>query len=217
MEHRTKEAQVADTLREGIIAGRYPRGSRLKQAEIAAALQTSSTPVREALKILEAEGYVQAASYRGCVVAPFDLRASQEVASLRVQLEVLLVRHAAARITADEVRELQELSRKYAHAVRLQDKTGARALNYRFHWRIYDIADQPQTSHFVQILWAKYPFDLQLQAKGRTQRSVVEHQQVLEALAAGDVAAALLGMRDHIELGWRDLRDSLNIEASAKG
>ena len=60
MQFRTKEEQVADFLREGIIAGRFPRGARLKQQEIASLLQTSITPVREALKLLEAEGYVAA-------------------------------------------------------------------------------------------------------------------------------------------------------------
>ena len=58
VQFRTKEEQVADFLREGIIAGRYPRGARLKQQEIADLLRTSITPVREALKMLAAEGYV---------------------------------------------------------------------------------------------------------------------------------------------------------------
>ena len=56
MEYRTKEEQVADYLREGIISGRLPRGARLKQTEIAQELKISITPVREALKLLEAEG-----------------------------------------------------------------------------------------------------------------------------------------------------------------
>ncbi len=69
MDFRTKEEQVADFLREGIISGMFPRGSRLKQAEIAERLQLSITPVREALKLLEAEGYITGNSYRGaCVV-----------------------------------------------------------------------------------------------------------------------------------------------------
>ena len=79
MQFKTKEEQVADYLREGIIAGRIERGARLKQQEIATQLSTSITPVREALKLLEAEGYVTGDSYKGAVVAPFDLEASTEV------------------------------------------------------------------------------------------------------------------------------------------
>ena len=77
MDFRTKEEQVADFLREGIISGMFPRGSRLKQAEIAERLQISITPVREALKLLEAEGYINGNSYRGACVVPFDATASK--------------------------------------------------------------------------------------------------------------------------------------------
>src|SRR6266567_5246279 len=100
MEFRTKEEQVADYLREGIIAGRFPRGARLKQQEIASLLNTSITPVREALKLLEAEGYVRGDNYRGAVVAPFDLEASTETLNLRILLETQLARGAAERATA---------------------------------------------------------------------------------------------------------------------
>src|ERR1700741_1293239 len=87
MEYRTKEEQVADYLREGIIAGRFPRGIRLKQLEIANLLQTSIPPVREALKLLAAEGYVVGDSYRGATVAPFDISASNEMLHLRILLD----------------------------------------------------------------------------------------------------------------------------------
>src|SRR5687767_4990833 len=99
MHFRTKEEQVADYLREGIIAGRFPRGARLKQQELATLLQTSITPVREALKLLAAEGYVTGDSYRGATVAPFDISASAETLHLRVLLETQLVRGAIERAT----------------------------------------------------------------------------------------------------------------------
>lgn len=65
LKHQTKEERVADYLREGIISGRFPRGSKLKQAEIAGMIGTSITPVREAIKLLEAEGFVLGSSHRG--------------------------------------------------------------------------------------------------------------------------------------------------------
>src|SRR5690554_7623057 len=94
MDYRTKEEKVADYLREGIISGTYPRGSRLKQAEIAEQLNLSITPVREALKLLEAEGYITRDSYRGASVVPFDADASDEILQLRLILEARLVQAA---------------------------------------------------------------------------------------------------------------------------
>ena len=58
MDFKTKEEYVAEFLREGILSGRLPLGMRLKQADIAEQLKLSITPVREAFRILEAEGYV---------------------------------------------------------------------------------------------------------------------------------------------------------------
>jgi DNA-binding GntR family transcriptional regulator len=210
LQSRTKEEQVADFLREGIISGRIPRGTRLKQQEIATLLKTSITPVREALKLLAAEGYVLGDSFRGATVAPFDIEASSEVLSLRIQLETKLVQGAAERVTSADIAELRVLAGAFAKAFDAGDNEAARAANYRFHHRMFEIARMPQTLHFVQILWARYPFDLINRLKGRVSRAADEHDDMLAALIAGDVAAAMLATRQHIEAGFRELRDSVS-------
>jgi DNA-binding GntR family transcriptional regulator len=209
MEFRTKEEQVADYLREGIIAGRFPRGARLKQQEIATLLNTSITPVREALKLLEAEGYVSGDSYRGAVVAPFDIDTSTETLNLRILLETQLVRGAVEHASAADIAELKVLAREFATAFEAGDNETARAANYRFHHRMFEIARMPQTLHFVQILWARYPFDLINQLKGRVSRAASEHEDLLRAFIANDVAAAMLATRQHIEAGWLELKHSV--------
>jgi len=202
MEFRTKEEQVADFLREGIISGMFPRGSRLKQAEIAERLQLSITPVREALKLLEAEGYITGNSYRGACVAPFDVSASVEVLDLRLQLESRLIRATAEKVTAQDIAALQALNAEFEQAFSLGDRAAARGINYRFHQRLYSMAAMPQTLHFVQILWARYPFDLINAVAGRGKHAAAEHDEILRALSSGDVSAAMLAMRKHIESGW---------------
>lgn len=209
---RTKEEQVADFLREGIISGRYPRGTRLKQQEIATLLQTSITPVREALKLLAAEGYVTGDSYRGATVAPFDLTASTETLNLRILLETQLVRGAVENATAADMEELRMLAADFSQAFAAGRNEAARAANYRYHHRMFEIARMPQTLHFVQILWARYPFDLINRLKGRVSRAAQEHDALLEAFIASDVAAAMLATRQHIEAGWLELRDALEAE-----
>jgi DNA-binding GntR family transcriptional regulator len=67
----------------------------------------------------------------------------------------------------------------------------------------------PQTLHFVQILWARYPFDLINRLEGRVSRAADEHDDMLAALIAGDAAAAMLATRQHIETGFRELRESV--------
>jgi len=209
MHYRTKEEQVADFLREGIISGRFPRGARLKQQEIATMLNTSITPVREALKLLAAEGYVLGDNYRGATVAPFDIEASSEVLALRILLETQLVRGAVACVTSEDIAELKVLADKFAAAFEAGENEAVRAANYRFHHRMFEIARMPQTLHFVQILWARYPFDLINRLKGRVSRAAEEHEELLAALIAGDTATAMLATRQHIEAGFNELRRSV--------
>ncbi len=211
MDYRTKEEQVADFLREGIIAGRFPRGARLKQLDISKMLRTSITPVREALKILEAEGYVTADSYRGSTVAPFDISASTEILNLRILLETQLVRTAVEKALATDLEELSRMAAEFEHAVHQKENEAARAANYRFHRRIHDIPDMPQTLHFVQILWARYPFDLINKVEGRVDRAVAEHAELLKCMIAGDAAGAMVATRRHIESGWLELQKSLDL------
>jgi DNA-binding GntR family transcriptional regulator len=212
---QTKEERVADFLREGIISGRYPRGTRLKQQEIADLLDTSITPVREALKLLAAEGYVTGDSFRGATVAPFDIEASTETLNLRILLETQLVKGAVEKATAEDIAELRKLASIFETAFEAGRGEEARAANYRFHHRMFEIAQMPQTLSFVQILWARYPFDLINRLKGRVSRAAQEHEDMLGAFIAGDVAAAMLATRQHVEAGWQELRDSLAAEIAS--
>ena len=205
---RTKEEQVADFLREGIISGMFPRGSRLKQAEIAERLQLSITPVREALKMLEAEGYVTGNSYRGACVVPFDASASEEVLELRLLLESRLLRGTIEKVTAQDIIELRALADEFERAFDVGDRATARGVNYRLHRRLYSIADMPQTLHFVQNLWARYPFDLINAVEGRGKEAAKEHNEILNGLLNGDASAAMLAMRKHIESGWALIRST---------
>lgn len=214
MQYKTKEEHVADFLREGIIAGRFPRGARLKQQEIATLLQTSITPVREALKLLEAEGYIVGDSYRGATVAPFDITATNEMLNLRILLETQLVRGAVEQASAADIAELRTLAAEFARAFSAGENETARAANYRLHHRMFEIAQMPQTLHFVQILWARYPFDLINKLKGRVGRAAEEHDELLQAFITADSAAAMLATRRHIESGWLELRQAMNAPQS---
>ncbi|MBR0680934.1 GntR family transcriptional regulator [Roseomonas eburnea] len=209
MEYRTKEEQVADHLREAILSGRLARGARLKQAEIAEQLQISITPVREALRLLEAEGYIDSRSYKGATVVPFDIGASNEILNLRILLEGQLVRYAVERATTHDLQEIRKLADEFAMAAAQKDSAAARGANYRFHRRMYDAAKAPQTLHFVQILWARYPFDIINRIGGRAERAAEEHAELLRCMIEGDVAGAMLCLRRHIEAGWSELNDML--------
>lgn len=212
MAPQTKEHQVAELLRERIIAGSFVRGQRLKQAEIARQLNLSITPVREALRLLEAEGYVRVSSHRGAVVAPFQVDHADELYDLRLMLEGKLTVAAAKRLTDEEYHSLTLLQAEIGAATQSGDREGIRGGNFRFHFRLYELADMPHTLEFVRVLWAKYPFDLLGAIPGRPQLVLEEHAVLLDALRQRDARLALRAMQAHITSGHRQFAATYTLE-----
>jgi DNA-binding GntR family transcriptional regulator len=206
MTFKTKQDQVADIIRERIISGAYPRGMKLKQSEIAEELGVSITPVREALHTLDAEGYVQGASHKGLVVPLIDLHSAREIFELRVMLERDLTARALERMTPAVLAELRQRQAVIATAATGHDRLATRTENYRFHFRLYELAERPQTLQFVRVLWAKYPFIIQ-ERGGRRVRNIEEHERFLRHVEAGELPQATDAMVAHIESGWRDLTE----------
>lgn len=210
---QTKEHQVAEILRERIIAGSFTRGQRLKQAEIAKMLNISITPVREALRLLEAEGYVRVSSHRGAVVAPFQLDQADELYSLRMTLEGKLTGSAAQRIGPSELETLLQIDREIREATARNDREGIRGGNFRFHFRLYGMAGLPHTLEFVRVLWAKYPFDLVGAIPDRPALVLNEHAALLDALRKRDARQATRAMQAHITSGHRQFKATYSLEA----
>lgn len=208
LKHQTKEERVADYLREGIISGRFPRGSKLKQAEIAEMIGTSITPVREAIKLLEAEGFVLGSSHKGALVAPFDIHATEEIVDLRTTLESKLALRALSNLTPRNIEVLRGLQQEIEAASEARDREAVRVINYRFHELLYLAADLPLTQRFVRTLWARYPFDLINKLESRIERASAEHREMLSAIIARDEAALLTALRVHIRAGWEEFKAS---------
>ena len=207
--YRTKEEYVADYVREGILSGEIARGARLKQAELAEELGLSITPVREALKLLVAEGYILGATHRGAIVAPFDLAAADEVVDLRALLEARLTIRAMRKMTLGEMQQLQLLAQEYERAAEAADLRAALAVNYRFHRFMFSLAREPMNLRFVQVLWTKYPFDFLNRLPGRIRRAVEEHARILDAVVSRNEDAAAIAIRNHIQTGWQELKAAM--------
>jgi DNA-binding GntR family transcriptional regulator len=205
MAFRTKQDQVAEILRERIIAGTYSRGTKLKQSQIAEELGVSITPVREALHTLEAEGYVAGVSHKGLLVPEVVPGAAREIFELRVLLERELTARAIAVMTPRDIAGLRESQARIVALTRSGPEQEMRAENYRFHFRLYEMADRPQTLQFVRVLWAKYPF-LGQEYAGRRKKQLAEHERFLSLLEAGDAEGAVQAMVDHIESGWAGMQ-----------
>ncbi|WP_372922030.1 GntR family transcriptional regulator [Roseovarius sp.] len=204
MAFQTKQDHVAEILRERIISGVYERGERLRQGDIAEELAVSPTPVREALKILEAEGYIISLSHRGVLVPPFNVEQAKEIFDLRMLLERRLTEKAFDRISPDRLIQLEAMQAEYDSATCSMNRNQLRSANYRFHFMLYDWANEPQTLAFVRVLWAKYPFHYLDAIESRTRRAVMEHEAFLVEVRRGNLRRALEAMEAHIEGGFKE-------------
>jgi DNA-binding GntR family transcriptional regulator len=209
---QTKEHQVAELLREKIIAGSVVRGQKLKQAELAKMLNVSITPVREALRLLEAEGYVHVSSHRGAIVAPFQIDQVDELFDLRMTLEGKLTAAATRNMTPGDLNGLITLNDNIRSALASNSREDIRGNNFRFHFRLYEYADLAHTLEFVRVLWAKYPFDLLGSIPGRPPRVLDEHAELLTALRDQDPRRAAKAMQAHITAGHRDFKATFALE-----
>lgn len=204
MTFKTKQDQVADIIRARIISEAYPRGMKLKQSDIAKELGVSITPVREALHMLGAEGFVQAISHKGLIVPLVHLAMARETFELRVLLERDLTARALDRLNAGTLSALRESQRVIAALAVGGGRQASRTENYRFHFRLYELAERPQTLQFVRVLWARYPFVTQERGGARL-KNIDEHERFLRLVEAGDKAGATEAMVEHIQSGWKDL------------
>ncbi|MGG5888127.1 GntR family transcriptional regulator [Falsiroseomonas sp. HC035] len=204
MAFKTKQDQVADIIRARIISEAYPRGTKLKQSDIAKELGVSITPVREALHMLGAEGFVQAISHKGLIVPLVQTDTARETYELRVMLERDLTARALDRLDDETLAALRESQRVIAALAAGGGRLASRTENYRFHFRLYELADRPQTLQFVRVLWARYPFVTQERGGARL-KNIDEHECFLRLAEAGDKAGAVEAMVAHIQSGWTDL------------
>jgi DNA-binding GntR family transcriptional regulator len=192
--------QVYGVIRERILTGDLPRGARVHQEDVAADLGVSRTPVREALRRLAAEGLIEMRTNRGARVAdlePDDMRQPYDAR--------LVVEPGAARLAAQ--RELPKPRARMRRAVAAQrraipDLERGFAANREFHIALVEASGNAFLLQFVEHLWVARIgaaiYEHQAETPERMRLDANEHEQILEAIEAGDPRRAESLTRRHI-------------------
>lgn len=190
-------------LKDDIFSGRYRPGDRLKERDICAALEVSRTPVREALRRLQADGLVHLEPRRGGVVTEMSSEEAHEIFSLGAMLESFACRLAASRATRRDVTELESLMD--ALAAELTSDTPKQrerymALDHELHGRIVDIAASPRLAAMLSqtVSMPVLVRTFHSYSKDDLVRSHQQHRTIVDAISAGDAEWAEAAMRSHI-------------------
>jgi len=193
--------QVAEALRARIFAHRLAPGSWIDEKALALEFGISRTPMREALKVLAAEGLVTMKLRRGAYVTEVSLRDLTEVFHLLALLESDAAGALAAQATASQIEELEALHAQLEAAV--NDRDGFFEANERFHRSLLELADNRWRIQLVADLRKVMKLNRHhsLFKEGRLEASLAEHRGIMAALRARDAEAAQRLMREHIANG----------------
>lgn len=199
-------------IRQGILDSRWPAGAHLREQELAAVTGVSRTPVREALRRLEADGLVTLVPNLGARVNAWGEQDLDEIFGLRVLLESHAAELAASRIGQREIAELERLCEQMEEVISHYPQVDHQALsvyNDRFHSLLLKASGNRRLQHLLKQV-VEMPLVLRTFARYSRRdliRSMAHHREITEALAAGDGSWAAAVMRAHVRAGRAVFRD----------
>ncbi|MFS8477998.1 MAG: GntR family transcriptional regulator [Micromonosporaceae bacterium] len=191
--------RVADYLREAILSGEIRPGERIRQEEVAARFGTSRLPVREALRILEAEGLTEHEANKGARVPLLDQREVDVIYQMRERLEPLALAESIPHLTEDDFRRLEQIQERIEAN---EDVAEFLVLDREFHLLTYRGCRIDQLSSMVTRLWNSTQHYrrafMMLSGPGRRWVVNAEHRLLLDALRRRDPVDAERYLVGHI-------------------
>lgn len=205
-------SSIYERLRDDIIHGRVKPNERLKVAELAGRLGTSTNPVREALQQLRGEGFVVMTPNRGARVRPIDEDFVRDICEIEVLIEPALTRWFVGIVTKGEIEELERIQAEI-EALNFADEAKHSNLDLQFHRLMYD---RHYNRHAVdlwarhrQILWAisrHLPTSLSRQAT-----VLEEHRELIACVKAQDVEGAAQAIAKHVSGSGRHIIERMRL------
>jgi DNA-binding GntR family transcriptional regulator len=223
--------RLAGAIQTRVLSGDVPVGTRLRQEALAEEFGVSRTPVREALRKLQASGLVELLPNRGAVVRGPSAREIREAYEVRAELEGLAAELAAGRISDRDLLRLREaqalfrksvetlIARRARRRAPWKDESVWVQANDLFHQAILDAAGNARLSDTIADLHRSFPRDLTWTALSQSSRlleeNIEQHEAVLEAIEQRDPAEARRRMIEHVRSAGELV--TLHFEQAAAG
>lgn len=202
----TLVGQIADALREEALTGKLPPGRRIPESAVAARFKSSRTPAREALRLLAAEGVLALHPHRGAEVPEYGLRMILDAIELVEHLEAAAGEIACRRISDEEIRWIEFMTREMSAAHQSGDRVGYYNLNRRIH---YAIVAASRNSALVSA-YREYNARLfrvrfvALRPSAKLWRDAMrEHREMVRLMKKRDGPALAALLRGHMSHAWR--------------
>lgn len=207
LNYATLAEQVYQYLRREILAGAYPPDTSLPEKTLAGQLNVSRVPVREALHKLAADGLVTLKPRQGAFVSSLSPRQFLDAYRVREALEDLAIRLALPNLTDDDLSQLDGLQDEMRRHAATDDADAFFAANRAFHALFVERSENDYLKGIYVSLMDQMQRHLSssLGLRGGLERSIEEHQAILEAVRSGDAEEAARLLREHIHVPQRAL------------
>ncbi len=205
---KTKNVAVYRKLRQAILKGKLKPGQKIVMADLAKVFGLSETPVREAIRRLESDGYVHFTPHTGAIVTKIDEGELVEVYLIRIALEALATRLASPHITDKDIDFLIKKNQEIEAAIQQKKYENIGGINKDFHLRIYKAAPFPRLYKMICDLWdtfERWP-SVFAYVPQRAVASVEEHKNIIQALKSGDTDLADRLMKEQKERAMEALQ-----------
>ena len=202
---------ICESLRDAIRQNILKPGERLMEIQLAEELGVSRTPVREAIRKLEQEGYVVMVPRRGTYVANVSIRDVSEIFEIRAALEVLACQMAVERITSEELETLERLLVMIGRAVEAKDMEQIVAHDIAFHDMLYQAARNNRLVSIIANLREQLTRfrTVSMSRRGRVKDTLEEHRDIVNAIGAGDAKAAAKAAIKHMANSEKTLLEAI--------
>lgn len=204
---------VFESLRDAIISAILKPGERLMEIQLAEEMGVSRTPVREAIRKLELEGFVVMVPRKGAYVAGISTKDIADVFELRAALEGLAAGLAAERITEEELELLERCLVKVSESVKNNDLEKLIELDTEFHDTLFKASRNERLVQIVSNLREQIQRfrTASLSTPGRMQFALQEHKKIVEAVSDRNVELAQALAKEHIENAENSMLDVLSV------
>lgn len=202
-----------ERLRDAIVAGKFAPGERLLEAKLAASLKVGQVAVREALRALEAEGYVTFRPDNEVIVSKPSRDEIEDYYAISGALEGLAARLAIERASPEEVEHLRELHKALKETCQERDLARYFDANNRFHRFIAEIARNERLYRLIDQLRQDIQKTriLALRSPERLEYSMREHDQILDAFLKRNAELAESTMARHLKNQMKTLQKTLDL------
>lgn len=203
--------QAGEMLKKTILEGRYQPGARLNEAELAASMGVSRSPIREAIQRLAKEGLVKIVPRKGAYVADLTSKEVEELYELREALEIKAAELAAQRISDAELDQISRLLDRTADAMQ-RKKYRQYPWNLDFHRQIARCAknryiEEKIYDTNIHLLLIRHKSGSEI---GRAEKALEEHKKIFKALIQRDVNLARASMGEHIRFSKMNVTNFLS-------